>query len=330
LTKLRAQIEVWLRQLGNARAQWVSAVQRAERAAAQAAAIRATIPPVPARRDALAAENAAQEVAPRCIMRLDAGFSTGDNLTIVLELGYEIETNSGNAALVQALLGRVTPETEWTRVGRNAAMLGWTGYQLSSCPYPLTVGLERFHTPGGDKHAVLLRYQSDSTALCPDLVGWFKSYNARGSVEAGIKQAKGVFHVQHRMSRSAIGMQIQVALTLFAANFVQWASTWLAERIVAAPPAVPKILGQVKRLVRELANSPGTVERQGRQLLVRFAAASGLAGTVMCLRGAAAVQLVLPLFASTAPRTAVDCFMELLKCEKSTAAEPIGSRLHIS
>lgn len=40
-------------------------------------------------------------------MRLDAGFSTGDNLTILLELGYEIETKSGNAALVQALLGRV-------------------------------------------------------------------------------------------------------------------------------------------------------------------------------------------------------------------------------
>jgi hypothetical protein len=87
--------------------------------------------------------------------------STGNNLTILLERGYEIETKSGNAALVQALLGRVTLETEWTRVGKNAEMLGWTGYQLSSCPYPLTVGLERFHTPGGDKHEVLLRYQSD-------------------------------------------------------------------------------------------------------------------------------------------------------------------------
>ena len=65
------------------------------------------------------------------------------------------------------------------------------------------------------------------------------------------------------MSRSSIGMQIQVALTLFAANFVQWASIWLAERMVAPAPAFVKMLGQGKRLVRELANSPGTVERQG-------------------------------------------------------------------
>lgn len=330
LTKLRAQMEVWQRQLAHARAQWATAVQKADRATAQAAAMRATIPALQARRDALAAENTAQTGAPRFIMRLDAGFSTGDNLTILLELGYEIETKSGNAALVEALLGRVTPETKWTRVGKNAEMLGWRGYQLSSCPYPLTVGLERFHTPGGVKHAVLVRYQSASAAPCPDLAAWFKSYNARGSVEAGIKQAKSVFHVQHLMSRSAIGMQIQVALTLFAANFIQWASAWLAERMVAAPPAVLKILGRVKRLVRELANSPALVQRQAGQVLVCFSATSGLVGTVICLRGAAAVQLALPMFANPPPRTAVDYLMASLKCGKSAVSEPMGSRLHIS
>jgi hypothetical protein len=299
LTKLHTQIAVWERQLGHARAQWAAAVQKTDRATAQAAARRAIIPALRARRDALAAENAAQDSWPCFIIRLDAGFSSGDNLTVLLELGYEIETKSGNAALVQALLERVTAQTQWTRVGKNAEMLGWTGYQLSSCPYPLTVGLQRFHTPGGAKHTVLLRYQSDKGAPCPDLGAWFKSYNGRGSVEAGIKQAKSVFHVQHLMSRSSIGMQIQVALTLFAANFVQWASVWLAERMVAPAPALVKMLGQVKRLVRELANSPGTVERHGGQVLVRFDAASRLAGAVICLRGIAAVQLALPLFANT-------------------------------
>jgi len=328
LTKLRAQIEVWQRQLGRTRQQWAAAVGHSERAAAQAAAMRATIPTLEARRTALAAENMQQPDAPRFIMRLDAGFSTGANLTTLLELGYEIETKSGNAALVQALLGRVSAATEWTRVGKNAEMVGWTGYQLSSCPYPLTVGLERFHTPGGAKHAVLLRYQHDSATSCPDLAAWFKAYNARGSVEAGIKQAKTVFHVQHLFSRSAIGMQIQVALTLFAANFVQWASSWLAERLVEPSSRLLKMLGQVKRLVRQLANSPGTVERHGGQLLVRFCASSGLAGVVICLRGAAVVQLALPLFASPPPRTAIDYFMEVVKCEKSTVAKPMVSQLH--
>ena len=330
LNKLRAQCAVGQRQLAHARSQWASAVQKSDRALAQLAAIRATIPPLQARRAALAAENAAQAGVPRFIMRLDAGFSTGENLTALLELGYEIETKSGNAALVGALLGRVTPQTKWTRVGKNAEMLGWTGYQLSSCPYPLTVGLERFHTPGGAKHAVLLRYQHDSATPCPDLVAWFKAYNGRGSIEAGIKQAKSVFHVQRLFSRSLIGMQIQVALTLFAANFVQWASAWLAERIVDPAPGLLRILGRVKRLVRELANSPALVERQGGQVLVRLDASSGLAGVVLCLRGATEVQLALPMCAPLSSRTAVDYFNELLKCGNITVVEPMGSALHIS
>ena len=330
VTKLQAQLEVWQRQLGRTRQQWAVAVGRRERAAAQAATIRATLPALEARRAALATENTQQADAPRFILRLDAGFSTGANLTALLELGYEIETKSGNAALVQALLGRVSAATEWTQVGKNAAMVGWTGYQLSSCPYPLTVGLERFQTPSGAKHAVLLRYQHDSGAPCPDLAAWFKAYNGRGSIEAGIKQAKTVFHVQHLFSRSLIGMQIQVALTLFAANFIQWANAWLAERIVEPSPRLLKMLGQIKRLVRELANSPGTVERSSGQVQVRFGASSGLAGTVIRLRGAPAVQLALPFFASPPPRTAIDYAREWLKCEKSAVAEPMGSPLHIS
>ena len=63
-------------------------------------------------------------------------------------------------------------------------------------------------------------------------------------------------------------------------------------------------------------------------MLVRFDAASRLAGAVICLRGIAAVQLALPLFANTPPRTALNCVMELLKCEKSGLAEPMGSPLH--
>jgi hypothetical protein len=330
LTYLRQQVEVWQRQLGRTRQQWAAAIERTERAQAQGAAIRARIPALQTRRDELAAENSRQSDAPRFIMRLDAGFSTGANLTALLELGYEIETKSGNAALVQALLGRVTAETKWTRVGKNAEMVGWTGYHLSSCPYPLTVGLECFHTATGSKHAVLLRYQADRDASCPDLVAWFKAYNGRGDVEAGIKQTKSVFHVQHLLSRSAIGMQIQVALTLLAVNFVQWAQVWLEERIVAPQPRTQVALGEVKRLVRVLANSPANVERRVGQLVVRFSPLSSLAGLVICVSGVTAVQLMLPLFASTREQGVVDCFMDLLKCGKTGVEEPIGSRLHNS
>jgi hypothetical protein len=142
------------------------------------------------------------------------------------------------------------------------------------------------------------RYQADETASCPDLAAWFHSYNGRGTIEAGIKQAKTVFHVQHLLSRSAIGMQMQVALTLFAANFVSWAGQWVEQRSLATQRRVTQLLARVKQLVRAAANSPARVERQAGQVLVRFSASSGFAGLIICLAGAQSVQLELGLYSS--------------------------------
>jgi hypothetical protein len=187
-------------------------------------AVQAALAPLVARHSQLVAENAAQAgPALRMRLRMDAGFCNGETLTAVLELGYELETKAAHPALAAALLARLDPQTPWTRVGRNAAMVGWTNYQMQTCPYPLTVGLERFYTPQGVKHSVLIRFQGDPAAPVPDLRAWFASYNGRQTIEAGIKQEKTVFKVQHLWSRSTVGMQIQVALTLFAANFVAWA-----------------------------------------------------------------------------------------------------------
>jgi len=58
---------------------------------------------------------------------------------------------------------------------------------------------------------------------CPDLPAWFHTYNARQTIEAGNKQEKTTFKVQHLMSRSPAGIQIRAMLTVFAANFVRWA-----------------------------------------------------------------------------------------------------------
>ena len=298
--QLRQQITARQARLGRIRRQWAVALGRAERAAAAALADRSLIPALAAYQAELAAENAACANLPRCIMRLDAGFSSGENLAMLLEMGYELETKASNAGLVRALRGQVSSATAWTRVGKNAEMVGWTNYRLKSCPYPLTVGLERFHTPAGHKYAVLLRYQAEAAAPCPDLAAWFHSYNGRGSIEAGIKQAKTVFHVQHLLSRGAIGMQMQVALTLFAANFVGWAGEWVEQRLLQPQARVRELLASVKRLVRQAANSPALVEAGGGQVLLRFSATSGFAGLIICLAGASSVQLELPLYSSSA------------------------------
>jgi hypothetical protein len=244
----------------------------------------------------LTAQNASQPHAPICRVRMDAGFCSGANLTALLELGYDVETKIGHPAITAALRERCTADTVWTRVGRNAEMVGWTNYYLRSCPYPLTVGLERFHSPQGLKYSVLLRNQEAATAHCPDLREWFSNYNARQTIEAGNKQSKTVFKVQHLWSHSAVGMQIQVALTLFAANFVGWAGVWLQPRLQPGTASAARAMRRPKHLVRVAANSPAEVETRAGQVVVRFSPLSGLAGTVIHLAGPQPIQLALDLY----------------------------------
>jgi hypothetical protein len=243
-------------------------------------------------------ENALQPYPLRCKIRIDAGFGTGDNLTQLLELGYEVETKSGNAALARALHNQLSEATPWTRVGKNAEMIGWTNYRIHTCPYPLTVGLERFHTPKGVLSAVLIRSQEGVQAACPDLEEWFHTYNGRQTIEAGNKEEKTTFKVQHLMSRSLAGIRIQAMLTVFAANFVRWAQEWVRPRVEQSSKRFEGVLSSPKRLVRVAANSPATIDRSEGRLRVRFSPMSSFAGVVVRLGGALERQLSLPLFES--------------------------------
>jgi hypothetical protein len=245
---------------------------------------------------ALTADNAAQPRAPRCILRMDAGFASGENLTAAIELGYDLETKANNAGLVRALQARVTATTVWTRVGRNAEMIGWADYTLHHCPYPLTVGLERFHTPQGLRYAVLVRSQAAPGSPCLDLPAWFTAYNGRQTIEAGNKEEKTVFKLQRLFSRSAVGMEIQVAWTLFAANFVRWAEEWVNARLEQTSRRFALVSQSPKRLVRIGANSPGLVEREAERVLVRFGEQSSLPGVVVRVAGTPTQQLALPFF----------------------------------
>lgn len=243
---------------------------------------------------ALAAENAAQPAAPVVRLRMEAGFCSGTNLTALLELGDEVETKAAHPAVVTALRERTDAATAWVRVGKNAAMVAWTDYRLRGCPYALTVGLQRLQIGTEEKYAVLVRSPRPDEIGPPEVRAWLHSYNERQSVEAGIKQAKMVFKVQRRWSRSAVGMQVQGALTLFAANFVGWVQEWVAARTVVGSAGAARMLGRPKQAVRVGANSPGVVEQEGGQLRVCFSEASSLAGTVIHLAGSGPVQRAFP------------------------------------
>ncbi len=300
INRLRKQIGGWQSQCARAQAQLAHARAVAERQRQQGLkreqALRSECQRLQARYAQLCLENAQQAQPPRCRIRMDAGFSSGDNLSALIELGYEIETKSANPAVVQALRTQVMADASWIAVGKNAEMLGWPEYYLHTCPYPLAVGLERFHTPQGVRYAVLLRYRDAPQTASSDLAQWFHDYNGRQTIEAGNKEEKTTFKIQHLMSRSAAGIRIQAMFTVFAANFVRWADEWVRPRVEQSSNRFDSVLASPKRLVRIAANSSATVERSEGRELIRFSPLSSFNGVVIRLSVVIGRQLPLPLF----------------------------------
>lgn len=68
------------------------------------------------------------------------------------------------------------------------------------------MALERFKVGQGYKYATLIHYRDDG--IFPTLPAWFQHYNQRQTIEAGNKEMKGTFFVQHLVSRSRVGIQV--------------------------------------------------------------------------------------------------------------------------
>lgn len=300
--RLRQQLEGWSKQRARAQQRLAYlqdvAQRQQQRWQQDLDGLRAEIHQLQARYEQFCRDNAQPVNPPCCRIRLDAGFSSGHNLTEVIELGYEVDTKSANPAVLQALRDRLAADTAWTTVGKNAEMVGWSDYRLHTCPYPLTVALERFCTPKEVRHAVLLRYRDQPPTTGLNLPQWFHEYNGRQSIEAGNKEEKTTFKIQHLMSRSPAGIPIQALLTVFAANFVRWADHWIRNRVEQSSSRFDRVLASPKRLVRVAANSPATIERSTGRELVRFSPLSSFAGVVIRLSGLPGHQLPLPMFAN--------------------------------
>ena len=121
---------------------------------------------------------------------------------------FEVYVNVHNHKITEMLRQKNSPDTVWTRVGDNAEMLAWSGLELQHCPYPLEVALERFYT--GKTHTVPASFREKHSALAhfgdtpvtTNLPAWFNRYNARQTIEAGIKETKQVFHLNRLKVRS--------------------------------------------------------------------------------------------------------------------------------
>jgi len=240
--------------------------------------------------DTLEADNRSNPQPPPYVeARMDAGFVSGDNLTWLLEMGYCPNTKAPSDQTTQALRNSLPAQPAWSSVGKNAEMLACGEYYLHNCPYPLLAALERFKVGREFRYATLVRYRDDGRSRA--LREWFHHYNGRQTIEAGNKEIKGTFFVQHLMTRGLPGIQLQVLFTGLAANVVRWATPWLKECTDHLTPKWQRTLNSPKHLVQVAANCTALVDRTRAGTALQFAPDSPFPAVTLFLKGVPAFQL---------------------------------------
>lgn len=241
----------------------------------------------------LEADNMANPNPVSMVVRIDAGFSTGLNLAWLIEMGYTVLTKAHHSSSTDSLRRRLPAQPEWTRVGKNAGAIAMGEYFQNECPYPLQAMLLRYHLPDKFRFTTLFYYDDCPPPALPD---WFKLYNARQTIEAGIKEEKSVFTLKRHLVRSPIGMQLQEQFALFGANFVRWAAAWVKDLLSQANYNFTKALAQVKTLVRVVSRTRARWIRNAVGNSLIFDEPGPFAGTIICLSGSIAIQLPFNLF----------------------------------
>ena len=296
LAQARRKLAVRERRLGRRQQERGKAQQWLTRCEQKVATRQAELESLAQRLTQFAEDNRTNPWPVRAIFRLDGGFGTGPNVSLLIEMGYEVYSKAANNQTVGALRRRADSTSSWIQVGKNAEMTVWEKTRLANCPYPLDLALERFHTGDKLKHAVLLHYGAETVTADP--ATWFRFYNGRQTIEAGIKEGKNVFQMQHLKVRSPAGLVIQEEGAAFAANFVRWAAAWLCESCSPAPAPFNQSPPNVKQLVRIAANTSAWVIWQPDGCLLRFTELSAFAGVELSIRDCVSFQLALPLFKS--------------------------------
>ncbi len=241
----------------------------------------------------LMADNSANPSPVKIVLRIDAGFSTGPNLTWLIEMGYTVLTKAHHSQTAHKLRRTLPDNVSWTKVGKNADALLISNYHQNNCPYVLETMLLRYHLGDKIRYTTLLYY--DETP--PPAAGeWFEWYNERQTIEAGIKESKGVFTLKRHLVRSPIGMLLQEQFAIFSANFARWAAAWAKNLVQQANSRFIKTLDQVKNLVRVASHTRARWVRNQVGNCLIFDQSGPFAGTIICLSGRVAIQLPLPLF----------------------------------
>jgi hypothetical protein len=281
LALARKRLQASVKRLKSRQKAWQEAQRRLDKTTARWEGQRAELSLLTERLSRFEQDNAANPEPVGAEFRLDAGFGTYENLALLIEMGYEVYTKPHSHRVVAYLRQQVDDQTTWVRVGANAELVTWSRMQLKGCPYPLDGALERFYTGKTRKHSALLHFGSDPVSLNPP--AWFEHYNGRQTIEAGIKESKQVFCLHHIKVRSEPAIYLQECCVIFAANFIRWASLWLADQAQPAENTLSVRKLGVKRQVQVAAHVSAQVIRNSEGRLLKFSEHSAFAGKVLRL-----------------------------------------------
>ena len=279
LAQARERAQASVKRLHSRQTAWKEAQKQLDRATAHWKQEMDTLTVLYQRLKLFEQENASNANPIEASYRLDAGFGAYENIAFFIEMGYQVDTKAYGNQAVPYLKELVNDQTNWTHVGANAEMVAWSDFEFKKCPYRLDVALERFHTGKTLKHSALLHFGSDPRTT--DLTGWFKKYNSRQTIEAGIKESKQVFYLHHIKVRSEPAIYLQERFVLFAANFIRWASHWLIEQAQPAENALEVGKLGVKRQVQVVAHMSAQVIQNSEGKMLKFSDQSAFAGKIL-------------------------------------------------
>ena len=289
LSRARRKVATYEQRLPRVQKAADRAERRLARCELQLVATRTEVDRLRQHHQRLLIENESNPHPVRALFRLDGGFTSQENITWLIEMGYDLLTKARSSGVRDRLIAAVTPETVWQRVGRNATITAWTNTTADGhFTYPVNLALTRYQTGKTVRHAVLIHYGEDDVAA--DLDGWFHHYNARQTIEAGIKEGKNVFQMHHLKVRSPQALLLQEHFACFAANFVRFAGLWLTKQQVVE---LPFDVGSVKQMVQVCAHTSAWVKHVGDVWLLTFTEQSLFAGLSLKI-GIGPIQLPLP------------------------------------
>ena len=291
LTRAKRRINTYEKQLPRRQKDLAVAERRWQRHDKQADSSKEAWERLQRHYEQLLADNVANPHPVQAVFRLDGGFASRENIDWLIEMGYDIYTKSRSTKVRDTLSNDLNPDVKEQRVGGNATLTAWASTTVDDYyTYPMNVALARYHTGDTSRRSVLLHFGDE--AVTDDLDAWFHAYNGRQTIEAGIKEGKGVFQMHHLKVRSTNALLLQEHFACFAANFVRFAAHWLTQQQTHASTIQTH---SVKHMVTVIANTSAQVWQQGDVWFLRFTEQSFYAGLVLRF-GKGAIQLPLPLY----------------------------------